>query len=123
MGTIWGKPMMTVFIRDQRYTFEFLNSNEYFTVSFYDKKYKKELSLMGNKSGRDIDKVKETGFTPKFLENGITYEQASETFVLKKWYVQKMDESNIPEDVKKSYYKEGSGGIHYIFIGLVCDKV
>ena len=122
MGTIWGKPMITVFIRPTRYTYEFIKSNEYFTVSFFDEKYRDKLSLMGNKSGRDIDKVKETGFTPKFLDKGITYEEASETFVLKKWYFQFMDASQIPDDVKKVYYTPGDE-THYIFIGLVIDKV
>ena len=122
MGTIWGKPMITVFIRPTRYTYEFIKSNEYFTVSFFDEKYREKLSLIGNKSGRDIDKVKETGFTPKFLDKGITYEEASETFVLKKWYFQFMDASQIPDDVKKVYYTPGDE-THYMFIGLVVDKV
>ena len=122
MGTIWGKPMITVFIRPTRYTYEFIKSNEYFTVSFFDEKYRDKLSLMGNKSGRDIDKVKETGFTPKFLDKGITYDEASEAFVLKKWYFQFMDASQIPDDVKKVYYTPGDE-THYMFIGLVVDKV
>ena len=122
MGTIWGKPMITVFIRPTRYTYEFIKSNEYFTVSFFDEKYRDKISLIGNKSGRDIDKVKETGFTPKFLDKGITYEEASETFVLKKWYFQFMDASQIPDDVKKVYYTPGDE-THYMFIGLVVDKV
>ena len=122
MGTIWGKPMITVFIRPTRYTYEFMKSNEYFTVSFFDEKYREKLSLIGNKSGRDIDKVKETGFTPKFLDKGITYEEASETFVLKKWYFQFMDANQIPDDVKKVYYTPGDE-THYMFIGLVVDKV
>ena len=50
MGTIWGKPMITIFIRPTRYTYEFIKSNEYFTVSFFDEKYRDKLSLMGNKS-------------------------------------------------------------------------
>ena len=117
-----GKANDNIFYKPHRYTYEFLNSNDYFTVSFYDEKYRNELSLIGNKSGRDIDKVKETGFTPKFLDKGITYEEASETFVLKKWYFQFMDASQIPDDVKKVYYTPGDE-THYMFIGLVVDKV
>ena len=121
MGTIWGKPMITVFIRPHRYTYEFLNSNDYFTVSFYDEKYRNELSLIGNKSGRDIDKVKETKFTPKFLDKGITYEEAKETFVLKKWFVQLMDLDKFPQEVIPVYYTECKLP-NYMFIGLVVDK-
>lgn len=118
MGTIWGKPIITIFIRPTRYTFNFLNSNDYFTISFYDNKYKKELSIMGTKSGRDIDKVKETNFTPKFLNKGITYEEAYETFVCKKCYYQKINIENVPDEDKK---QEGEVG-HYMFMGFVEEK-
>ena len=118
MGTIWGKPMIQIFIRPTRYTFEFLLSNDYFTVSFYDNKYKKELSLIGTKSGREIDKVKECNFIPKFLNNGITFEQAYETFVCKKCYYQKIDVQNVNDIDKK---QEGDVG-HYMFIGFVEEK-
>ena len=114
MGTIWGKPMITVFIRPHRYTYEFLNSNDYFTVSFYDKKYKKALGIMGSKSGKDFDKVQLTGLTPKFLENGITYEEATETYVCKKIYMKEMDKSKFTEKFGDMYKDEPA---HYVIFG------
>ena len=118
MGTLWRKPVVQIYIRPTRYTFKFLEENEYFTVSFYDKKYKKALGIMGSKSGRDCDKVKEAGLTPKFLENGVTYEEAKETFVCKKIYMNQMDGSKFPELSKKFYEKgEDKDNIHYIIFG------
>ena len=114
MGTLWRVPVLQIFIRPNRYTFKFLEENEYFTVSFYDKKYKKALGIMGSKSGKDFDKVQLTGLTPKFLENGITYEEATETYVCKKIYMKEMDKSKFPEKVSDMYKDEPA---HYVIFG------
>ena len=114
MGTLWRVPVVQIFIRPNRYTFKFLEENDYFTVSFYDKKYKKALGIMGSKSGKDFDKVQLTGLTPKFLENGITYEEATETYVCKKIYMKEMDKSKFPEKVGDMYKDEPA---HYVIFG------
>lgn len=66
IGELWGKDVAMIFIRPQRYTYEFIEREDYFTMSFFEKEYKKALSLCGSKSGRDIDKAKEAGLTPFF---------------------------------------------------------
>ena len=119
MGTLWRVPVLQIFIRPNRYTFKFLEENDYFTVSFYDKKYKKALGIMGSKSGKDFDKVQLTGLTPKFLENGITYEEATETYVCKKIYMNEMDKSKFPENVGDMYKDEPA---HYVIFGELVNK-
>lgn len=57
VGIMWNKNVVTTYIRPQRYTKEFVDANEYFTVSFYDKEYKKALNICGTRSGRDCDKA------------------------------------------------------------------
>ena len=59
LGTIWGKPACTVYVRPSRYTLEFMDRNELFTVSFFDG-HKSDLSYLGRVSGRDEDKVAKT---------------------------------------------------------------
>ena len=116
MGTLWSIPVLQIFIRPNRYTFKFLEENDYFTVSFYDKKYKRALGIMGTKSGKDFDKVKLAGLTPKFLENGITYEEANETYVCKKIYMKEMDKTKFPENEKiAEIYKDEPA--HYVIFG------
>ena len=66
MGNIWGKPSIVVYVRPQRYTKEFMDREKYFSLSFYGEEYRKALGLCGSKSGRDIDKVKECGFTVEY---------------------------------------------------------
>ena len=58
LGVIWGAPAATAYIRPQRYTKEFVDNSDYFTLSFFPEAYRKELALCGSKSGRDVDKEK-----------------------------------------------------------------
>ena len=69
-GIMWNKPMAVVVVRPTRFTFEFMELYETFTLSAFDKKHKKALTLLGTKSGRDGDKIAETElflmvFSPK----------------------------------------------------------
>ena len=72
MGFLWNKPVVMVFVRPQRYTFEFSEKRDTFTLSFFDERYRRALNVCGSVSGRDTDKVKESGLTPYFTEAGFT---------------------------------------------------
>lgn len=118
MGTIWHKSIITLYIRPERFTFSFLEKDDYFTVSFFKEEYKKkELLIMGRKSGRDIDKVKECSFHPIYLDNGVTYKEAEETFVCKKIFMQQLDKDKIPADSLHFYGEKGKA--HYMIIGEI----
>ena len=87
LGTLWHKPVAICFIRPQRYTYQYVESNLYFTLSFFDETYKKALSYCGTYSGRDKDKIEETGLKPFSTENKtISFEQSSMYFECKKLY-------------------------------------
>ncbi len=91
VGELWGKDVTFVFVRPQRYTKEFIDNSEYFTLSFFDESYKDTLRLCGRKSGRDINKAEATGLEPIF-ENGTTYlNQAELVLVCKKIAAQEMN--------------------------------
>ena len=63
IGVLWQRPVIYVYVKPERYTFKFMEENEYFTVSFYGKKYRKQMGIFGSKSGKDFDKVKEANFS------------------------------------------------------------
>ena len=85
VGELWGKDMATLYIRPQRYTEEFLNKNDYLTVSFYPEDMKKQIhGVCGSKSGRDVDKVKECNLTPVFDEKAPYFNEAQTVLVCKK---------------------------------------
>lgn len=85
VGELWGKDMATLYIRPQRYTEEFLNKNDYLTVSFYPDDMKKQIhGVCGSKSGRDVDKVKECNLTTVFDEKAPYFNEAQIVLVCKK---------------------------------------
>lgn len=65
----------------------------------------KELAYCGKHSGRDTDKVSETGLTPVFDENAPYFEEADLVIICRKLYKQRMNaESFIDKtDVDKFY--------------------
>lgn len=101
-GVMWAKNTFTTVIRPQRYTKEFIDKAEYFTISFFGEEMKKALSYCGAHSGRDCDKAKETGLIPMFIKDSsevyggeysfdvTSFEQAELVLVCRKSYVQKM---------------------------------
>ncbi|MCR4698134.1 MAG: flavin reductase [Bacilli bacterium] len=119
LGTLWSQDVMIVFVRDSRYTFQFMEKEENFTVSFYQDK--SIHAVMGSLSGRDVDKVAKCNLHPVFTDNGITYEEAQETFFCKKLYVSKMDIKDLPEEVQKRHYSNKDTAPHYMFIGKIID--
>ena len=118
LGVLWGEPCATVFIRPQRYTKEFVDSHEKFTLCFFGDGYRKELALCGAKSGRELDKIKECGFTVGYAGEDAPYiEQASLVLVCSKWYVQDMDPAAIPADMRARWYPNED--YHTVYVGRI----
>lgn len=125
MGFIWNKPSTFVFVRDSRYTYEFLQREENFTLSFFPEQYRKALTICGSKSGRDTDKVKEAGLTPMETASGLmSFQEARMIIECKKMFVQELDYENLTEQYKskimdESYNKEPSK--HQMFISEIIN--
>ena len=97
VGIMWGKPTATAYIRDSRYTKEFVDREDYFTLAFFGEEHREALNLCGRVSGRDEDKIKEAGLTPYYVDGTVAFEEAKMIFVCKKVYVQRMGEENFVE--------------------------
>ena len=119
LGTLWNKPVATVYVRTSRYTNEFMKDNDYFTVSFYPEDCKKTLGVLGSKSGRDMDKIHESGLTPKEVENGITFEEAEVTLVCRKLICQRLEPENMIPEIAKQFYENEAQ--HEMYIGEVVE--
>ena len=119
LGTVWNKDVLTVYVRPDRYTWEFLRDSGHFTVSFYPEGCREALLLMGRMSGRDGDKAAAAGLTPRVLPQGITFKEATETFVCKKIYMAPMAYEDVPPVAQRIY----QNGIepHWIIMGEVVD--
>ena len=65
IGTMWSKPFTFVAVRHSRYTYEFMEKFNTFTLTAFPEKYQEALNLLGSRSGRDGDKIKAAGLTPE----------------------------------------------------------
>lgn len=105
LGIMWGKQVAFVFVRPQRYTKEFIDKEECFTLTFFSKEYKKELGYLGKVSGRDENKIEKANLTVAY-ENEVPYfEEANIVLVCKKLYQQYLEEQCFigTENVEKWY--------------------
>lgn len=121
-GTMWSVPCVFLFVKPSRYTAEIIKRHEEITVSFYPEQCRPALTVMGTRSGRNCDKVKESGLTPKFMDDGVTYEEAEQTVVAHKIFMQKLDKSLFPEFALAKYIGENETEPHYFVIAQV-DRI
>lgn len=118
LGFLWGVPSATIYVRPQRYTKEFIDNNEFFTLSFFDDSFKKALSFCGSHSGRDCDKAKETGLTPMPIDGTTAFSEANLVLVCRKKYKQDMtDESFLEPQILTKWYPEYD--LHTMYIGEI----
>ena len=58
LGVLWNAPVSMIFVRPSRYTYEFIEREREYSLSFLGPDDRRTLQVCGSKSGRDIDKVK-----------------------------------------------------------------
>ena len=132
LGILWGKKIVTIYIYPSRYTCKFLLNNDYFTVSVFDENYKKDLALLGSRSGRDFNKISLTNLTPLALKDSVAYKETKQVFYCKKIYFGQFNKDNIAEEIKQNYInnpdsfpkdENGEWRTHYMFIGeIILEK-
>ncbi|MCC0639114.1 MULTISPECIES: flavin reductase [unclassified Clostridioides] len=108
VGVYWSKNVVTTYIRPQRYTKEFVDNNDTFTIAFFDEKYREALNICGTISGRDTNKVEKAGLTPYFIDDTVAFEEANMIMVCKKLYHDTMPPENFDakENDEKWYPKK-----------------
>ena len=122
IGTLWQRPAMTVYVAEKRYTKEFMDKAEYFTVMSFDVEYSKVLNYMGTKSGRDGDKAEALGLHIAYTANGTPYyTEANMVFECKIMYAAPFDSNGFKSDVPKNMYSHFPAGIHSMYIGEVVN--
>ncbi|MBO4335931.1 MAG: hypothetical protein J5846_08900 [Desulfovibrio sp.] len=124
LGSLWGGPgkaknIATVFVKPVRYTFNFMEKQDIFSISWFPKEFRKDLGILGSKSGRDGDKIAQTRLTPKQLAQGVGYEEASITLVCRKIYSEAFKKERIPQDAVAAFYTDEEP--HHMYIGEVID--
>jgi len=121
LGVLWNKPVAVCFIRPHRYTFQFAEKYNYFTLSFLEDKYRNILDFCGTHSGKDTDKIARTGLKPVELgAESVSFEQAILVFECKKLYADNMKPENfiVREIIKKNYPELD---FHRFYIGEIVN--
>ncbi len=77
LGTLWSLPVATVYVKPVRYTYSYLEKNDFFTVSFFSGRFRGDLAILGSKSGRDCDKVALTKLTPVEIGSSVSLQPRS----------------------------------------------
>ena len=117
-GEMWGNDCMLAVVRPTRYTIEFINRNDYFTLSFYGDN-REVHKICGSKSGRDVDKAALAHLTPVFDDNTVYFKEARMVLICKKQYVQQMKEECFTDKEPLRWY---NNDLHYMIIGKI-EKV
>ncbi|HBF87372.1 MAG TPA: flavin reductase [Bacteroidales bacterium] len=118
-GILWNKPVVFIFIRPQRYTYEFMENSVDFTLSFFNDEYKDILKLCGTKSGREINKISGIGLTPIESHNTVAFSEAKLILSCKKLYFNDLIPENfINCDIDKNYVLKD---YHRMYIGEIAQ--
>lgn len=121
LGVLWGwkRPVVTVYVREDRYTYNYMEKNDYFTVTAFTPDYEKTLKYLGSTSGRDEDKVKGSGLTVKFTDLGNpVFEEGRLVLECKKLYGAPFNPEGFGEFAKKEY---STHALHDIYIGEIVN--
>lgn len=113
LGIEWGKPIFTVFVRENRFTKHQLEKNPEFTINIPVWDFnKKILGICGTKSGHLVDKIKELNLTLESPKN-ISVPAIKElplTLECKVIYKQMQDKDEILEENRTNYYPQDVDG-------------
>ncbi len=118
-GILWNMPIAICFIRPHRYTFQFAEKSDYFTLSFLEEKHRNILNYCGSHTGRDVNKAEQTGL--HVLETGmgnVTFSQARLVLECRKLYADFLREENfLIQGITAKFYPDKD--FHKFYIGEI----
>lgn len=106
-GILWGKEVCFCVVRPHRYTFNFMEQSDVFTLTFFDRQYRNILNLCGTKSGREIDKTAVEGLTPVKGEfGGVYFNEARLVLECGKMYTHDLDPAHFIDPAIQDNYPD-----------------
>jgi flavin reductase (DIM6/NTAB) family NADH-FMN oxidoreductase RutF len=119
LGYLWEKPFAQVFVRPQRYTYEFMEQYPTFTLCAFPQSYREALEMLGTQSGRDGDKIAESRLTPIASQKvaAPSFAEAELIIECRKIYWQDLDSTHfLDSKIHKNYAMKD---YHRIYFGEV----
>lgn len=121
LGVLWNKEVAFCVVRPVRYTYEFMERSNTFTLLFFDSDYRTALELCGSRSGRDIDKAKEAGLTPVAgeLDGTTTFAEARMVLECRKIYYTDIDPARFLDPGIDNNYPQKD--YHRMYVGEIVN--
>lgn len=119
LGVLWNRPVSFIFVRPQRYTWQFTERHHHYSLCFLDPaRYRKEMIYLGTASGRDEDKIAKAGLTLRWQDGVPYFEEAKLVLICKKLYRDDLEEGCFtdPEALNDSYPLRD---FHRMYVGQV----
>lgn len=122
VGVLWGKNVTYIFIRDSRYTKEFIDSHEFFSMSFFDQSFRPSLNICGAISGRGKDKFKEAGLTPAFRHSIPYPDEANFVLLCRKMAAVPITEDTFTDSgIMPKWYSDHD--MHTMYVGEIIEAM
>jgi flavin reductase (DIM6/NTAB) family NADH-FMN oxidoreductase RutF len=121
LGYLWNKPVSFIFVRPQRYTHTFTEREDYYTLTFFEEQHRSILQKMGSVSGRNFDKMKESGLTPFTTDNGsIGFKEARLIIECRKLYQNSIQEGGFKDSTLAQKMYPGKD-FHTMYVGEITN--
>ena len=124
IGVLWGKNVVSIFIRDSRYTKEFIDKQDTFSLTFFDmqnKENKLALKYFGAVSGRKEDKIADAKMHVDYASDGTPYiDEGNLVLICRKMSATKiLPEQFIDDAIDSTWYKDKD--YHTMYIAEVTE--
>lgn len=119
VGVLWGKNVVFLFVRDSRYTKEFIDTYDLLSVSFLNPGYKDALNYCGAHSGRDEDKVANAGLTWNYKHSIPFIDEGNLVFLCQKLSATRITEDSFLAPHIKDWYKDGD--MHTMYVAEIIE--
>lgn len=119
LGVMWNKNVCYVFIRDSRYTKEFIDQEDTFSLTFFPKEFgKSALKYLGGVSGRDENKIKNAHLHIDYAD-GIPYiDEGNLVITCKKLSMTRLTpDSFLDPTIESSFYADGD--LHNMYVAEI----
>lgn len=122
VGVLWGKNVVYIFIRDSRYTKEFIDNGDLFSIAFLNETYRDALNYCGSHSGREEDKFKAAGLTAAFRHNIPYPDEANLVLLCHKMAAVPITEENFTNPaIMSKWYSDHD--MHTMYVGEIIEAV
>lgn len=122
-GVLFFKNVATIYVRPERYTYQFLEENNTFSLTFFDESFREKLKFCGSNSGKDIDKIQACNFNIEYCNNETPYITDGKITVICKTLYKQDIEKNCFTDISSYEKTYSSGGMHRMYIGEITQII